>query len=130
MENAYTSMTHKEEVIFTGRLTDNDLQNITASAFAITYVSLFEGFGIPIIEAMNCNVPVITSNVTSMPEIAGDAALLCDPFSILSIRDAMIKIYSDQNLRTTLIEKGKLRADFFSWEKTAAGLWNCIKKCF
>ena len=130
MEETYRAMIHKDQVIFTGRVSQDDLQKITASAFAITYVSFFEGFGIPILEAMRCNVPVITSNVTSMPEIAGGAALLCDPSSVLSIHDAMLKLYSDPALRTSLIEKGKLRASLFSWEKTSDYLWRSIEKCF
>ncbi len=128
MEKVYNAMLYKDEVIFTGRVSEFILQKITASAFAITYVSTFEGFGIPIIEAMRCNVPVITSNVTSMPEIAGNAALLCDPFSYLSIRDAMVKIYSDQALRNLLIEKGSRRQSFFSWNKSSDELWQCIEK--
>jgi glycosyltransferase involved in cell wall biosynthesis len=130
MEDALTSMTHKSEVIFTGRVSDQDLFDITASAFAMTYVSIFEGFGIPILESMKCNVPVITSNITSMPEISGDAALLCDPFNVESISGAMTKIFQDENLRMQLIEKGKKRSDFFSWEKTAGQLWKSIEKCF
>ncbi len=128
MEDVYNSMSFKDEVIFTGRVSENDLQKITASAFAITYVSTFEGFGIPIIEAMRCNVPVITSNVTSMPEIAGNAAILCNPFSYVSICDAMVKIYSDDALRNLLIEKGRKRQNYFSWNKSADELWQSIEK--
>ncbi len=128
MEEVYSSMTHKDEVIFTGRVSEEDLYRITASAFALTYVSAFEGFGIPIVEAMKCNVPVITSNVTSMPEISGNAALLCDPFSYTSISDAMNKIFSDNDFRKSMIEKGKLRGEFFSWDKSATELWKCIEK--
>ena len=128
MEDVYSKITFKNDVIFTGRVSESDLQKITAAAFALTYVSNFEGFGIPIVEAMRCNVPVITSDVTSMPEIAGDAALLCDPFSYLSIRDAMIKIYTYPDLRNSLIEKGKIRQTFFTWQKSADALWKCIEK--
>ena len=128
MEDVYQKMTFKDEVIFTGRVSEDDLLKITASAFAVTYVSYFEGFGIPLLEAMKCNVPLITSNITSMPEIAGDAALFCDPFSVDSIRDAMIRMYNDDELRFSLIEKGKQRQSFFSWDKTADDLWKCIEK--
>ncbi len=129
MEDVYQSMNFKDEVIFTGRVSDQDLLDITASAFAMTYVSNFEGFGIPVLESMRCNVPVITSNLTSMPEIAGDAALLCDPFSVSSIEEAMKMISSNENLRLSLMEKGKHRADFFSWQNTAEQLWKCVEKC-
>lgn len=128
MENAFKEMEFGSDVIFTGRVNEIDLLNITASAFALTYVSNFEGFGIPILEAMKCNVPVITSNVSSMPEIAGDAALLCNPASVHSIADAMTKIYSDENLRRALIEKGKIRQQNFSWDKTSEELWETIMR--
>lgn len=128
MEKAFAEMVYKDEVIFTGRVAFEDLLNITASAFALTYVSVFEGFGIPIIEAMRCRVPVITSNVTSMPEVAGDAALLCDPFSVSSMTDAMLQIYADESLRKNLIAKGFERQKYFSWQQTADGLWKSIEK--
>jgi glycosyltransferase involved in cell wall biosynthesis len=77
---------------------------------------------------MNCDTPVITSNITSMPEVAGDAALLVDPFSIESIANAMIYIYKDEDIRNSLIEKGKKRKLNFSWDKTADALWKSIEK--
>jgi glycosyltransferase involved in cell wall biosynthesis len=129
MENTLQSMTHKSDVIFTGRVSFDDLIKITASALAITYVSTFEGFGIPIVEAMRSGVPVITSNVTSMPEIAGNAALLCDPFSVQSISDAMFNIASDEQMRNKLIDSGLIRQADFSWDKTAIQLWNSVEKC-
>lgn len=126
MEQVHASMLHRNDVIFTGRLSFEELTQITASALAVTYVSTFEGFGIPIVEAMKSGVPVITSNVTSMPEIAGDATLLCDPFSVESISNAMQQIASSEALRKALIEKGILRAKDFSWEKTAEGVWGVL----
>ena len=120
----------KDEVIFTGRLNDDELINAYGSALALTYVSYFEGFGIPILEAFKCDTPVITSNVTSMPEVAGDAALLVDPFSVGSIKNAMVEIAYDKSLRKTLIEKGKIRREEFSWQKSADRLWLSIEKTF
>jgi glycosyltransferase involved in cell wall biosynthesis len=128
MEEAFTAMMYKEDVIFTGRISHQDLLNLTASAFAITYVSIFEGFGIPIVEAMRCGIPVLTSNVTSMPEIAGHAALFCNPFDVESISEAMKKMYADEPLRKSLIEKGFERQKDFSWEKTADGIWKSFEK--
>lgn len=116
------------EVIFTGRLDDLELAKVLASSLALTYVPYYEGFGIPVIEAMQANVPVITSNVTSLPEVAGDAALLVDPLSPDSISDAMLKLYSDPTLQKELIEKGRKRKMDFSWEKSAADLWASIMK--
>jgi glycosyltransferase involved in cell wall biosynthesis len=123
-------MKNKDEVIFTAHLNSENLHRVLASALAITYVSYFEGFGIPIVEAFYCDTPVITSNVTSMPEVAGDAALLIDPFSIDSIAGAMQKISANENLRNSLIEKGRERRKMFSWQKTSERLWNSIEKTF
>ena len=122
IKNAYESMTFKDEVIFTGRLSAEDLHLVTASALASVYVSYFEGFGIPIVEAFKCDTPVITSNVTAMPEVADGAALLVDPFKEESIAEAMKKIL-DGKLREELIEKGRVRRQDFSWDKAAEMWW-------
>lgn len=124
---AYESMRYQAEVIFTGRLSAEDLHKVTASALASVYVSYFEGFGIPILEAFRCDTPVITSNVTSMPEVAQDAALLVDPFSEASIMEAMVKVLDDK-VRETLIEKGRKRALCFSWNKAAEAIWDSLMK--
>jgi glycosyltransferase involved in cell wall biosynthesis len=125
---AYEGMEHRDDVIFTGRVTDNELAALMASALALTYVSYFEGFGIPILEAFHCDTPVITSNVTSMPEVAGNAAVLIDPFSITSIANAMQKVASDEGLREKLIAEGRKQREQFSWEQTAESLWKCVEK--
>jgi glycosyltransferase involved in cell wall biosynthesis len=128
IEKAYEGMNHKSDVIFTGRLAIDELQQVIGSALALAYVSYFEGFGIPIVEAFYCRTPVITANVTSMPEVAGDAALLVDPMSVNSISDGLQKIAKDGNLRRTLIERGAERAKMFSWQKSSERLWNAIEK--
>ena len=128
IENVYSSMKFKGDVDFTGRLGTSELKDVMASAFALTFVPYFEGFGIPIVEAMYCDVPVITSNVTSMPEVAGNAGLLVDPFSVNSIKEGMIKIYKDDVLRNHLIANGRKQREKFSWDKTAEKLWKCIEK--
>lgn len=117
-----------KDIIFTGRLTDNMLNQVLGAASAMVFVPLFEGFGIPIIEAMQCNVPVIASNVSSVPEVAGDAALFVDPFNIEEIAEAMHKISGDILLRNDLIAKGHIRKQKFSWDKTGTLLWESIKK--
>ena len=127
IQKAYEAMSCKEEVIFTGRLSAEDLHLVTASALASVYVSYFEGFGIPILEAFRCGTPVITSNVTSMPEVAGDAALLVDPFSEASIAEAMAKVL-DEDVRKVLIEKGMERAKDFSWDQAADVIWESLMK--
>lgn len=128
MENVFRKMMYQSDVVFAGRLGPEALSKVTASAYCMLYPSTFEGFGIPILEAMCCDVPVITSNVTSMPEVGGDAALLVDPFSPESITLAMLKIFSDHNLRLELIEKGRKQREKFSWQQTADKLWDCIEK--
>ncbi len=125
IRQAYDAMIHKNDVVFVGHLQMPDLQRVTAAALASVYVSYFEGFGIPIIEAYKCDVPVITSNVTSMPEVAGDAALLVDPFNIESIASAM-ELVMDENIRNTLIEKGRVRRNDFSWDKAAEKWYDVI----
>lgn len=129
ISNVFESMEYKEDVVFAGRLDPEDLCNVLSGALSLVYVSYFEGFGIPIIEAYACGTPVITSNVTSMPEVAGDAAVLVNPFSVEKISDAMFKISSDKQFREDLIEKGFEREKDFSWDITADGLWNSIMKC-
>ena len=126
IQKAFEAMKHQDDVVFVGHLQMDELNRVTAAALSSVYVSYFEGFGIPIIEAYRCDVPVITSNVTSMPEVAGDAALLVDPFNIESIADAMVQMLDD-NVRTALIEKGRRRRHDFSWDKAAAGWWDVIK---
>lgn len=128
IRNAYEHHPHKEDIILLGRQPMEKLTALFASAEALTYTSYFEGFGIPIVEAFRAEVPVITSNITSMPEVAGDAALLADPFSQESINEKMQKIVSDPMLRNDLIKKGKQRATQFTWDKTAENLWESIIK--
>ncbi|MCK5028733.1 MAG: glycosyltransferase family 4 protein [Bacteroidales bacterium] len=125
---AFNRMSSKNNVIFTGRLSPKKLKELYGAALALTFVPYFEGFGIPIIEAMNCDTAVITSNATSMPEVAGDAALFVNPQSINSIAEAMMKIYENKELRKELIEKGKIQKQKFSWDKTAEKFWKSIEK--
>jgi len=129
MENTFNKLKYKNDVIFVGRLSPEELHLAMGAAIALVFVPYFEGFGMPILEAMNCDTPVITSNVTSMPEVSGDAALLVDPFSVDEISNAMSKIITNQHLRMDLIEKGRRRRLDFSWEKTADKLWKAIINC-
>lgn len=126
IRETYDQMQYKTDVIFTGRLSTEELLQVMASALALTYVSYFEGFGIPILEAFAAHTPVITSNVTSMPEVAGDAAMIVDPMKEDDIADAMLQMASDPGLRQSLIEKGAQRVRDFSWDKTAALLYQSI----
>ncbi len=127
IQQAYDRMHSKDEVVFAGRLSAEDLHKVTAAALASVYVSYFEGFGIPILEAFRCDTPVITSNVSSMPEVADDAALLVDPFSEASIAEGMRKMMNEK-IREELIEKGRERAKDFSWDKAADVIWESLMK--
>ena len=84
--------------------------------------SLYEGFGLPILEAMACGVPVITSNISSLPEVAGDAAILIDPADPAALRDAIIAVDADSTLREQLVESGYRQAGKFSWQRSASQL--------
>jgi len=128
MQKAYETMKYRDQVIFTGSLTPDQLRSTLGAALALTYVSYFEGFGIPIVEAFQVGVPVITSNITSMPEVAATAAMLIDPFSQESITQAMRQIATDETLRKELIEKGHQRQQIYTWDKAAKLLWECVEK--
>ena len=106
-------------IIFTGYVSEEDLPAFYCNAKLLIYPSLYEGFGLPILEAMNCGCPVITSNISSMPEVAGDAALLVDPYNVEEIKSAAQKLLSDGMLRKKMVARGFRQARRFSWEKTA-----------
>jgi glycosyltransferase involved in cell wall biosynthesis len=128
MEEQLAKMSNKRDVIFTGRLAPRELNDLLGAAWAMTFVPYFEGFGIPIVEAMKCDIPVVASKVTSLPEIAGDAAIFVTPESPGSIRDGMIRIVKEKGLRQQLIEKGRVRRSMFSWDHTAVQLWNSMER--
>ncbi len=119
LDDAYSNMEFKNDVVFIGHLPSGELSRVTASATALMYVSIFEGFGIPIIEAFESKTPVITSNTSSMPEVAGNGALIVDPFKPEDIFEAMNIIYSDPETVNQLIENGLKRKELFSWDLTA-----------
>ena len=124
----HKKMKFHHDVIFTDHLSREDLSNVMAAAFALVYVSFFEGFGIPVLEAMYCDVPVITSNTSSMPEVAGDAALLVDPHSPNDIAEKMSMLFLKEELRQLLIEKGRHQRQKFSWQTSSERLWSCLMK--
>ena len=126
IEQTFLTLNHQKDIVFTGRVNDDELYKITAAATALTYTPIFEGFGIPLVEAMNCGVPIITSNITSMPEVVGDAGLLVSPFSVDEISTAMTTIAANEKLRNELIQKGKIQSQKFSWQKTGDLLWASI----
>jgi glycosyltransferase involved in cell wall biosynthesis len=115
-------------VQFTGFVDDQALPRLYSGADIFVYPSLYEGFGLPVLEAMACGAPVITSNVSSMPEVAGGAALLVDPCSTAELADAMLRLAGDEQLRGQLRAKGMERAGQFSWEQTAEQTWQIYQE--
>jgi len=115
-------------VHFIGKLPESDMPKLYSGAIALLFISLYEGFGLPIVEAMASGVPVITSNVTSMPEIAGDAALIVDPHSENEISAAIRRVSTDEKLRQDLIDRGIERATHFSWDKMAVKFWSLANR--
>ncbi|MFM7668307.1 MAG: glycosyltransferase family 4 protein, partial [Bacteroidota bacterium] len=116
----------KNNIQFTGHLSQEKLVQYTASAFSLTYVPYFEGFGIPLVEAMKCGIPILSGNKTSLPEIAGDAAIYCDPFNENDISVGMNRLFHDQDLREVLRANGIQTSELFSWDKTAEMVWGII----
>ena len=119
----------ENEVVFTGYVPIEDLVYIYNLAEVFIFATLYEGFGIPILEAMACGTPVITSNISSMPEVAGNAALLVDPYDASDIALGVSRVLSDKSLRQELINKGLERIKVFSWEKTAEKTLEVYHEC-
>ncbi|MDY6326832.1 MAG: glycosyltransferase family 1 protein [Bacteroidales bacterium] len=128
IEDTYNALAHKDDVLMMGYQPTDVVVRLTAASKAVVYPSFFEGFGLPIVDAFNANAPLITSNITSMPEIAGDAALLVDPNDHMSIAEAMANIDADERLRDELKRRGAERRGLFTWDRTAELLWNSIEK--
>lgn len=116
------------DVILPGYVPDEDLVLLYNFADLFVYPSLYEGFGLPPLEAMACGTPVVTSNRSSLPEVVGDAALLVDPSDVEALADAIENVLVDQDLRNKLAKKALDRAQLFSWEKTAQQTWSVYEK--
>jgi len=109
---------YKDKIIKIGYVDDEDLAPLYSRAMFFIYPSLYEGFGLPPLEAMKCGTPVITSNNSSLPEVVGDAGIMINPKSEKQLVDAIYKLYKDEDLRKELNKKGLKQAEMFSWEKT------------
>ncbi len=127
LEDFYEKMQFKKEVIWIEKIERADLIQLMQQSFGLVYPSLFEGFGIPIIEAMSLGIPVICSNVSAMPEVAGNAALLVQPDNTIEIATAMNELIINDVLRNDLIAKGKIRATHFDWNTSAEKVVDIIK---
>lgn len=110
----------KGEVFFTGYVSEEDLPYLYNGAELFVFPSLYEGFGLPVLEAMACGTPVVTSKVSSLPEIVGEAGKLVDPYDPWNIAEGISEVLTNQTLRQSMIEKGLQRASLFSWQQTAA----------
>ena len=127
LEDFYAQMQFKKEVIWIEKIERADLIQLMQQSFSLVYPSLFEGFGIPIIEAMSLGIPVICSNVSAMPEVAGNAALFVQPDNTIEIATAMNELIINDVLRNDLIAKGKIRATHFDWNTSAEKVVDIIK---
>ena len=127
IEQTIRQMKYREDIVFAGRLSPEELRHVIGGATALTFVPLFEGFGIPVLEAMYCDVPVMTSDVTSLPEVGGDAVLYVDPFNVQAIQAGMEQLAGNENLRNELVAKARIHRTKFSWDKSASGLWDATK---
>ncbi|MEC5157992.1 glycosyltransferase family 4 protein [Chryseobacterium sp. MP_3.2] len=108
----------KCKIIFTGRIPDDELATVYSNAEAFFYMSFYEGFGLPVLEAMQCGVPVVVSDNSSLPEVVGDSGILLDAKDEFGLRKTMLDLYQNEALRRELSEKSLKRAKQFSWEKT------------
>jgi len=127
LQVAYSNMRHQHDVIMLGRVEPTDLSALLSAAETLVYPSYFEGFGIPILEAMYAETAIVASNTTSMPEVGGDAALYIDPSSPEDIAHAIKRLECD-SLREQMIERGRIQRKKFSWERSANLLWTSMMK--
>jgi glycosyltransferase involved in cell wall biosynthesis len=119
LEKLITGLNLKNSIIFTGRLEEKELVALYQAADLFIDPSLYEGFGLQVVEAMSCGAPVITSNRTSLPEIVGDAGILVDPADINGLASALTRVLTNAQLRNSMRQRGAERAKLFSWDKTA-----------
>ena len=118
----------KPRVHFTGFVEEEDLPALYNGADLFVFPSLYEGFGLPPLEAMACGTPVVTSNTSSLPEVVGDAAIMVDPYNVDAISEAMARVLNDPVLAEDLRQRGLLQAEQFSWQKMAEETIEVYKK--
>ena len=118
----------RKQLIFKGHIENSQLSKLMGSALALTYIPYFEGFGIPLVEAMNCGIPIIAANTTCLPEIAQDAAIYCNPFDVNDIAEKMLLVQSNSEIREELATKSLERSKHFDWDIAAKKVDSEIKK--
>ncbi|MBO4492943.1 MAG: glycosyltransferase family 4 protein [Ruminococcus sp.] len=117
-----------DRIIFTKYVPSEDMNPLMCGALAFVFPSLYEGFGMPPLEAMACGVPVLASGEASLPEVTGDCAVICDAYDTKSIADGMYRLYCDEDLRTELGRKGLQRAQSFTWKRSAKMLMEVYRE--
>jgi glycosyltransferase involved in cell wall biosynthesis len=128
LKTVIDNMQYKDDIVFLGRQPLDELVKLVASAFCLMYLSVFEGFGVPPLEAMQCGVPAITSPISSLPEICGDAALYADPLDVDAISLAITTLWDSPTLRSALRDRGREHCRQYTWDRTARLLWDsCLK---
>lgn len=128
LDSVYRRSPYRSDIIFTGSMTQEQLRRLYSNALALVFIPWFEGFGIPVVEAMRCGTPVIASDATSIPEISGDAAILVSPGSPDQIAAKMKEVTVDHDMRERMITKGYINANRFAWEEGAVSFWNSVDK--
>lgn len=123
-----TDLGLSDKVLFTKYVPAGDMNPLMCGAVAFLFPSVYEGFGMPPLEAMACGVPVLSSDAASLPEVTGDCAVICDAYSEESIADGLMKLYSDSSLRSELSRRGIERAAGFTWERSAEILYDVYKE--
>jgi len=118
----------RQDIQVLGYVTDSQLEDLYRRASILAFPSLDEGFGMTVLDAMARGVPVLTSNISAMPEVAGDAALLVDPADVQSIAAGLCRLATNSDLRDTLIRAGFARAKSFTWEKSVNATWNVYRE--
>jgi glycosyltransferase involved in cell wall biosynthesis len=128
VKDAWEQSPYQQDIQFLGYVPEEDLTRLMASALAMTYISLSEGFGLPMVEAMHAGTPVLAADATCLPEIAGDAALFVDPVSVESIAAGMLNIHAEPELRQELRAKGLERAKLFNWDAAAEKIYWAFRR--
>ena len=127
IKDAYDQAEHKADISFLGFVNEAELPRLLAAAHAFTYISHFEGFGLPVLEALHCEVPSIVSNTSSLPEVGGDAVLYVDPKKESEVVDEMKKLYTDKSLHQALKVKAQQQRLKFSWDDSARRLYQLLQ---
>lgn len=129
IERQTAKLAAKDRIIFLDYVPSETLPSLYSMAQALVFASLYEGFGLPLLEAMACGCPVITSKVTSIPEVGGDSVLYVDPYSVDSIAQGMYQILTNPELSNHLRHQGLARAKLFSWDRTTEGVCQVLENC-